>query len=108
MRFRPRSFAMIVLIANILVPQVPPAGDTLPAGVTKVSALKGLTEYRLDSTGLSVLLLPEHAATAVTFMVTYKVGSRNESYGTTGATHLLEHLMFKGTYRYNKETGNGF
>ncbi|MDZ7693772.1 MAG: pitrilysin family protein [Balneolaceae bacterium] len=40
-------------------------------------------------------------------MVTYNVGSRNEVTGTTGATHLLEHLMFKGTDKYNRENNTG-
>src|SRR5690606_6889884 len=31
---------------------------------------------------------------------------RNEVTGTTGATHLLEHLMFKGTKKFNKANGN--
>jgi zinc protease len=39
-------------------------------------------------------------------MVTYRVGSRNEVTGTTGATHLLEHLMFKGSPMYNDAKGN--
>ncbi|MES2706805.1 MAG: pitrilysin family protein [Verrucomicrobiota bacterium] len=78
------------------------------AGFTKVWSVQDITEYRLDSNGLTVLLLPEHSAPAVTFMVTYRIGSRDESYGTTGATHLLEHLMFKGTARHNKEAGTGF
>ena len=30
------------------------------------------------------------------------------SYGTTGATHLLEHLMFKGTRRAQRGGGNGY
>jgi zinc protease len=38
-------------------------------------------------------------------MVTYHVGSRNERTGHTGATHMLEHLMFKGTERYHKRKG---
>jgi zinc protease len=38
-------------------------------------------------------------------MVTYRVGSRNEAVGHTGSTHLLEHLMFKGSDKFNKETG---
>ncbi len=38
-------------------------------------------------------------------MVTYRVGSRNEVTGTTGATHILEHLMFKGTEKFNKQNG---
>jgi len=38
-------------------------------------------------------------------MVTYRVGSRNEAVGHTGSTHLLEHLMFKGSEQFNKERG---
>ena len=40
-----------------------------------------------------------------TFCIVYHVGSRNEAVGYTGATHLLEHLMFKGTPEYNREKG---
>jgi zinc protease len=50
--------------------------------------------------------MPEHSSPTLTFMVTYRVGSRNEVTGTTGATHLLEHLMFKGTPEFNREKGN--
>jgi zinc protease len=38
--------------------------------------------------------------------VTYRVGSRNEVTGTTGATHILEHMMFKGSEGYNDPKGN--
>jgi zinc protease len=41
-------------------------------------------------------------------MVTYRVGSRNEVTGTTGATHLLEHLMFKGSKNFHPGIGKGF
>lgn len=84
------------------------AADTPPAvaGFTPVKTLGGISEYTLDANGLQVLVLPEHSAPVVTFMVTYRVGSRNEVTGTTGATHLLEHLMFKGTERFNREKGN--
>lgn len=65
----------------------------------------GIEAFRLKANDLRVLLLEEAAAPVVTFMVTYHVGSRNESMGLTGATHFLEHLMFKGTERFNKKTG---
>ena len=39
-------------------------------------------------------------------MVTYEVGSRNEAIGYTGSTHLLEHLMFKGSRKFNTKKGN--
>jgi zinc protease len=40
-----------------------------------------------------------------TFLVLYRVGSRNEAVGHTGATHLLEHMLFKGTPTFNKAKG---
>ena len=77
-------------------------------GVPFVRKAGPISEYRLDSNGLRILLLPEKSAPVVTFMVTYHVGSRNEVTGTTGATHLLEHLMFKGTERFDRSKGMGF
>lgn len=47
--------------------------------------------------GLKVLLLENHKAPVITFQVWYRVGSRNEEYSKTGLSHLLEHMMFKGT-----------
>lgn len=66
----------------------------------------GIDEYRCTLNDLSVLLMEDHSAPVVTFMVTYHVGSRNEAFGHTGSTHLLEHMMFKGSKNYNKEKGD--
>jgi zinc protease len=63
----------------------------------------GVTEKVL-SNGLKVLLKEEHKSPVVTFQVWYKVGSRNEKLGTTGMSHLLEHMMFKGTKKYGPKT----
>ena len=49
------------------------------------------------SNGLKVILLENHKAPLVSFQVWYKVGSRNEAWGKTGLSHMLEHMMFKGT-----------
>ena len=65
----------------------------------------GIREFSLRSNGLKVLLLENRVAPVVTFAVVYHVGSRNEAVGHTGSTHLLEHLMFKGTPDYNRENG---
>jgi len=65
----------------------------------------GIREYRLRKNDLTILLMENHFAPVVTLMATYRVGSRNEGVGHTGATHLLEHLMFKGSKNYNKEKG---
>lgn len=53
-------------------------------------------EIRLDN-GLRALVLEDHRAPVVVFQLWYRVGSRDEVPGRTGLSHLLEHMMFKGT-----------
>lgn len=55
-------------------------------------------EAVLDN-GLKVLVKPDHRAPVVVSQVWYKVGSSYEPEGLTGISHLLEHMMFKGTER---------
>jgi zinc protease len=96
-------FACCLALAAEAVAAAP--GPATP-GYTLVKTLGGIEEYTLDSNGLTVLLVPDHSAPVVTFQVTYRVGSRNEVTGTTGATHILEHLMFKGSENFNDPKGN--
>lgn len=53
--------------------------------------------------GLKLILLEDHKAPVVVFQLYYRVGSRNESLGHTGLSHILEHIMFKGTERVGPE-----
>jgi zinc protease len=53
--------------------------------------------------GLKVILLENHKAPLITFQVWYRVGSRNEEWGKTGLSHMLEHMMFKGTKKVGPE-----
>jgi zinc protease len=78
-----------------------------PAGISPARTVGQVSEYRLAN-GLRILLVPDPALPVATLMVTYHVGSRNEVTGTTGATHLLEHLMFKGTQRFDRSKGLGY
>lgn len=64
----------------------------------------GVSEYRL-SNGLKVLLCPNHSAPVATFMQLFRVGSRDEGVGYTGSTHFLEHMMFKGTRKFDPQKG---
>jgi zinc protease len=60
----------------------------------------GLREQVFETTlpnGLKIILLDSDRAPVITFQVWYRVGSRNEEPGKTGLSHLLEHMMFKGT-----------
>ncbi len=56
------------------------------------------------SNGMKVLLVEVPKAPVATVQVWYKVGSRNEVMGRAGLSHMLEHMMFKGTAKYPKGT----
>ncbi|MDF2440453.1 MAG: zinc protease, partial [Abditibacteriota bacterium] len=58
--------------------------------------LNGIQETRLAN-GLTVLTKEVHTAPVVYFSIWYKVGSANEQLGQSGMSHLLEHMLFKGT-----------
>ncbi|MCA9973280.1 MAG: insulinase family protein [Anaerolineales bacterium] len=47
--------------------------------------------------GLTVIAKEMHHAPVASFMIWYRVGSRHEVPGITGASHWVEHMMFKGT-----------
>ena len=57
---------------------------------------QSVTETHLAN-GLTIYSKEVHAAPVAYFSVYYKVGSRNEVSGQTGLSHILEHMMFKGT-----------
>src|SRR5690348_3148892 len=83
--------------ASLLAAQGGPT--SLPKGVTRVTSVEGITEYQLDN-GMRVLLFPDQSKQTITVNITYKVGSKYESYGETGMAHLLEHMVFKGTPKH--------
>ncbi len=63
--------------------------------------LEGIQEFSLEN-GLQVLLKPVPTSSAVSTWIFYKVGSRNELLGTTGASHWCEHMLFKGGGKLGK------
>lgn len=55
-----------------------------------------VSEFKLDN-GLKLIVKEDHRAPVVVSQVWYKVGSSYEHNGITGISHVLEHMMFKGT-----------
>lgn len=56
-------------------------------------------EHKLDN-GLKVLVKEDQRSPVVVSQIWYKVGSSYEPGGVTGISHMLEHMMFKGTEKY--------
>jgi zinc protease len=86
-----RRGVVLLLLSFIFLVPIPEAG------------LKEDVFETVLSNGLKVILLENHKAPLVTFQVWYRVGSRNEAWGKTGLSHMLEHMMFKGTERVGPE-----
>ena len=60
-----------------------------------------LRSYTLGN-GLRIIVKPDHRAPLVVSQIWYGVGGLDERLGQTGLSHLLEHLMFKGTRQFPK------
>src|SRR4051812_46442842 len=59
-----------------------PSPVPLPAGISYVTSVEGINEYRLPN-GLRVLLFADPSKSNITVNITYLVGSRHEDYGET-------------------------
>jgi len=86
MRLTPFLLLSAVLMANIVTPLQAKHRE----GVSDVR------QYMLDN-GMKILVKEDHRAPVVVSQVWYKVGSSYEHNGITGVSHVLEHMMFKGT-----------
>ncbi len=84
-----RALFTVFALAVVLLATAPGAG----------AAVFNPETFRL-SNGIQVVLIPNNRVPVATHMVWYRVGSADEEPGKTGAAHLLEHLMFKGTPAY--------
>jgi zinc protease len=85
---RPLRPARPILVATLLL--------VLAAGGAAAQNSERVLAATLDN-GLRVLLQEDHRSPIVSFQMWYRVGSRNETRGSTGIAHFLEHMMFKGT-----------
>jgi len=90
---------ILLFIAILLIGVTGVAQSALPSGVTKVTSVEGITEYKL-SNGLELLVFPDASKPNITVNITYLVGSRFEGPGEAGMAHLLEHMLFKGSPKH--------
>lgn len=58
--------------------------------------MSGRHEYQLEN-GLKIIIKEDHRAPVAMTQIWYRVGSADEPLNKGGISHLLEHMMFKGT-----------
>lgn len=66
------------------------------AQLKEVRQVEGVVEYALPN-GLTVLVHADASKPTTTVNLVYRVGSKHEGNGETGAAHLLEHMLFKAS-----------
>ena len=81
---------------NISAPQNNEASSALAID------LSGRHEYQLDN-GLKIIVKEDHRAPVVMTQIWYNVGSTDEPLDKGGISHLLEHMMFKGTSKVSSD-----
>ncbi|HSF67819.1 MAG TPA: pitrilysin family protein [Nitrospiraceae bacterium] len=84
-----KRFCWLIAVSSLLFSFPSPASATEPREL-------------ILANGMKVLLVEVPKAPVATVQVWYKVGSRNEVMGRAGLSHMLEHMMFKGTAKYPK------
>ena len=67
--------------------------------VVLLAACSPVQEATLEN-GLKIIVKEDHRAPVVVSQIWYKVGASDEPEGLTGISHVLEHLMFKGTRKH--------
>ncbi|WP_020559408.1 M16 family metallopeptidase [Thiofilum flexile] len=65
----------------------------------RIQAAEPIHEFNLNN-GLKILVKQDKRAPVVVSQLWYKVGSSYEHGGITGISHVVEHMMFKGTQKY--------
>jgi predicted Zn-dependent peptidase len=87
-----RSYGYLILVYTVLIARSAPAPANEPIATARVP----VQELVLEN-GMRFLLVNRPEATTVAAGWVVEVGSADETAGRTGLSHLLEHMMFKGS-----------
>lgn len=85
-RIRPHSFIVTFIVTVLFY-----------VAQLQAQSLKLDVKEHVLKNGLKILMVEKHAVPIFSIIITYKVGSVDERPGITGVSHLLEHMMYKGT-----------
>ena len=98
-----KLIGLSTLVLAVLMVGCSTLGTTTGAAVDTAGAE---TSNRFETTlgnGLKVIAVEDNRAPIVMTQVWYQVGSVDEPTGKGGISHLLEHMMFKGTHKVSGE-----
>lgn len=98
-------FLKIILFSLILTAcsshKTPNGPNGTSGNSSEVEIRLKVEKFKLDN-GLTVLVVENNKLPIYSIYTFYKVGSKFETAGITGASHYLEHMMFKGAKKFKE------
>jgi predicted Zn-dependent peptidase len=88
-----KIFILINIIIFSLLCILPSAGQIKDPG----EYFKTNVVQKTMTNGINVIMLNRGYTPTLALLISFKVGSADESYKTIGVAHMLEHMLFKGT-----------
>ena len=96
-----RTRPVVTRLRSNPLPLLPAVLVMLSITASAAAAGPKIQEFTLAN-DMKALIVEEPKAPVITVQIWYKVGSRNEVMGRAGLSHMLEHMMFKGTQKFGK------
>lgn len=93
------KFCWVILLLSACAGQK--SGTGSGTGKSEVEINLSVEKIKLDN-GLVVLIVENPKLPIYSLYTFYKVGSKFETDGITGASHYLEHMMFKGAKKFKE------
>ncbi len=98
-KVKPSHAGQLILMVGVLV--LVTSCSSLKSNPVATASGKGIIVKKVVfKNGLTVLVAANPRLPIVSYYTLFDVGGRDEGPGTTGATHFLEHMMFKGAKKY--------
>lgn len=100
---RTSNRTLVLVLLSLLIggctSESPESGaETIPDSQVKTND-GAVHEFQLGN-GMQLLVKEDHRAPVVVSQIWYRIGASYEHIGITGVSHVLEHMMFKGTEKY--------
>ena len=95
---------LVAVVGCTNITESPENSETISSSSEIISDASLKIHEKTLANGMKVIIKEDHRAPVVISQVWYQVGSAQEHSGITGVSHVLEHMMFKGTEKYPSGT----
>ncbi len=93
------SLLLLGLLLGGCTPEPPESGAKAIPDKKTTATDETVHEFHLTN-GMQLIVKEDHRAPVVVSQIWYRIGASYEHIGITGVSHVLEHMMFKGTNKH--------